>query len=78
MADETFWVPPIEGARLPRVIRRIGTWEEHQRDKQAYDQHEPEKKKERQEPEKKKEKEQERQKLLEKITQTEHKIDCKI
>ncbi len=74
MADETFLVPPIERSRLPLVVRRSGTWEEHQQGRQAYDQREPAKKQERQEPDKR----QEAEKLLEKITHTEHKIDCKI
>jgi len=74
VADEPFLVPPIERSRLPLVVRRSGTWEEHQQDRQAYDQREPAKKQERQEPDKR----QEAEKLLEKITHTEHKIDCKI
>ena len=78
MADDTFLVPPIERSRLPLVVRRSGTWEEHQQDQQAYDQREPAKKQERQEPNKRPDKRQEAEKLLEKITHTEHKIDCKI
>lgn len=78
MADETFLVPPIERSRLPLVTRRTGTWEEHQQEKQPFDQREPAKKNDRPELDKRKEKRQDAEKLLEKITHTEHKIDCKI
>lgn len=74
MADETFWVPPIEGARLPRVIRRIGTWEEHQKDKQAYDEQEREKKKQQAKPPR----QGPPQPLKPGLDTEEHKIDCKI
>ena len=74
MADETFWVPPIEGARLPRVIRRIGTWEEHQKDKQAYDEQEREKKKQQAKPPR----QGPPQPLKPGLDTEEHKIECKI
>ena len=74
MADETFWVPPIEGALLPRVIRRTGTWEEHQKDKQSYEQQEREKKKQQAKPPR----QGPSQPLKPSLDTEEHKIDCKI
>ena len=73
MVDD-FLVPPIERGRLPLVIRRTGTWEEHQKDKQAYEQQEREKKKQQAKPPR----QGPPQPLKPSLDTEEHKIDCKI